>query len=106
MLTAHDCDDNDNKTYPGAASAEPTLCATDVDGDGYGDSTPANTDIDAGTDCDDTQATLNNTDSDQDGVTTCDGDCNDNDIAINTQAQEVCDSEDTDEDCDGLCDNG
>ena len=33
------------------------------------------------------------------------GDCNDTDPAIHPDAQEVCDSDDTDEDCDGLADD-
>lgn len=52
-----DCDDSDAYTYPGAASRESaSACMTDVDGDGYGDSTPASGVV-AGTDCDDSART-------------------------------------------------
>ncbi|MEC7984479.1 MAG: MopE-related protein, partial [Myxococcota bacterium] len=56
-----DCDDTDEFTHPGAAENEsdPTLCMTDADEDGYGDDNPANTDIIAGTDCDDTDSSIN-----------------------------------------------
>ena len=37
-----------------------------------------------GSDCDDTDATLNNYDEDGDGQTSCDGDCNDLDAQLNT----------------------
>jgi hypothetical protein len=53
-----DCDDTDLLAYPGVASAEPTLCTHDLDGDGYGDE-GAQPPLDAGTDCDDADATRN-----------------------------------------------
>ena len=48
-----DCDDNDENTFPGAASNDSTTeCMTDADGDDYG-STVAPTGGTAGSDCDD-----------------------------------------------------
>jgi len=52
-----------------------------------------------GDDCDDTDATLNPADRDGDGVTSCDGDCDDDDGATYPGADEVCDG--ADNDCDG-----
>ena len=53
-----DCDDNDPKTFPGAAFNESsTECMTDADGDGYGSNTPASG-VTAGTDCDDSDASV------------------------------------------------
>ena len=49
----------------------------DIDGDGWGDSTAPRRGK-AGSDCDDTRASLNQSDEDQDGQTSCDGDCDDN----------------------------
>ncbi|MGC6507320.1 MAG: putative metal-binding motif-containing protein [Myxococcota bacterium] len=55
-----DCDDGDPSTYLGAAYIEaPTLCMTDVDGDGYGDLSPSSTAIASGTDCDDNDGNRN-----------------------------------------------
>lgn len=54
-----DCDDTDEFTYPGVASADSsTDCMTDVDLDGYGDDNPA-TGVTAGTDCNDDDAEMN-----------------------------------------------
>ena len=54
-----DCDDRDPYTYPGAAFEDSEdACMTDFDGDGYGDIAPAEY-VDAGTDCDDTDPTVN-----------------------------------------------
>ena len=74
-----DCDDTDDDTWPGIATNEgdPTLCRTDADGDGWGDDTPA-TDVEAGSDCEDADDTVNPT------------------------ATEECDS--VDNDCDGSVD--
>ena len=71
-----DCDDNDEHTFPGAAENDSaTDCMTDVDGDGYGTKTPTGTAV-AGTDCDDTQSSINPgvTDTPDDGIDQdCDG---------------------------------
>ena len=72
-----DCDDDDDDTYPGAASTS-SSCMTDADGDGYGDDSPASG-VTAGDDCDDTDST------------------------VNTAASEICDS--IDNDCDGATDD-
>ena len=75
----------------------------DEDNDGFGDpDTATNTCIAApgyvedGTDCDDTAAFLTPEDTDGDGFSTCTGDCNDGDAAINPNAIEVCDNIDND----------
>ncbi|MEC8277717.1 MAG: MopE-related protein, partial [Myxococcota bacterium] len=53
-----DCDDNDSTTYVGAAqNDDPTACMSDTDGDGFGDSSPSNPNVDAGSDCDDNDST-------------------------------------------------
>ena len=73
-----DCIDTDANVYPGAAISEPTLCTVDSDGDGWGDSA-ATSPLDAGTDCDDSDAALNQDDADQDTYSSCNADCDDND---------------------------
>jgi hypothetical protein len=65
----------------GVASQEPTLCTHDADGDGYGDEFAVSP-LDAGTDCDDTDSTLESSDTDGDGYSSCDGDCDDNDSSV------------------------
>ena len=63
-----DCDDLDPFTYPGVAQLDSTtLCLRDLDGDGYGDDSPANSSISAGTDCDDAQAAISSTTEIADG---------------------------------------
>ena len=50
------CHDQDSQTYPGAATQDSSdNCMTDADEDGYEDDTPEpeNSNIVAGTDCDD-----------------------------------------------------
>ncbi|MCA9688565.1 MAG: hypothetical protein KC636_03090 [Myxococcales bacterium] len=51
-----DCDDSDPDTHPGAAENEPELCATDQDGDGWGDMYPDDPGVDPGGDCNDADA--------------------------------------------------
>jgi hypothetical protein len=77
---AGDCDDNDNRRYPGNAE----IC------DGVDN------------DCD--NIVDENFDRDGDGVTTCGGDCNDNNPNIYPGAPEVCNG--VDDDCDGMIDDG
>ncbi|MEO8066644.1 MAG: MopE-related protein [Flavobacteriales bacterium] len=48
--------------------------------------------------------TLNCTDNDADGFTTCQGDCNDNNLNINPSRPELCNG--IDDDCDGQVDEG
>ncbi|MCB9792361.1 MAG: hypothetical protein H6741_06500 [Alphaproteobacteria bacterium] len=80
-----DCDDTNDttgqRTYPGAASLDSsTVCMKDRDQDLYGDSSPARSGVTAGTDCRDTNA------------------------SINPGAAEVCDGG-TDNDCNGVADD-
>ncbi len=76
-----DCDDSSAATRPGIATNDSTTaCMTDVDGDGWGSTTPSSATAVAGTDCDD-------------------GDPN-----IRPNATETCDGG-VDNDCDGLADD-
>lgn len=58
-----DCDDTDEYTFPGAAENEQgelgTGCLKDRDMDGFGDVTPASSLVTAGTDCNDSDGTIN-----------------------------------------------
>jgi hypothetical protein len=52
-----DCDDSTADAFPGAAPLDDAdACMLDIDGDDYGDATPANAAITQGTDCDDLEA--------------------------------------------------
>ena len=55
-----------------------TLCLRDRDQDGYGDSSPSEG-INSGTDCNDEMAIMTPVDLDGDGLSGCDGDCDDSD---------------------------
>ena len=86
-LITEDCDDEDPKAYPGAAENESsTLCMRDADEDGFGDSNPSNSDIFAGTDCNDGNASILDEDCDGDGVLSIDDggyDCDDYNASVN-----------------------
>jgi hypothetical protein len=72
-----DCDDNNPLAFPGAAELDSeTDCMLDADDDGYGEMTPENSAISAGTDCEDSNAEVNPgaTEIEGDGVdSNCDG---------------------------------
>jgi hypothetical protein len=108
---ADDCNDSDASINPDATE----ICDsadTDEDCNGYAD------DADSGTDSSTQTPFYADSDSDGYGGSTyglyCDapsgyvstnGDCEDTDASINPGATEVCDADDTDEDCDGAVDD-
>ncbi len=100
-----DCDDADEFTYLGAEE----LC-DNLDNDCDGSIPPNETvDVDADGaamcfDCDDDDPGLNLNDQDVDGYTSCGGDCDDYDDAINPGVAEVPGNW-VDEDCDGTYDD-
>lgn len=81
-----DCDDNEVDAYPGA----PAVCDSVMDNDCNGavDVNEADLDGDGFTgcssliDCDDNDPALNQTDGDNDGTSTCEGDCNDSNSSL------------------------
>ncbi len=86
--TDEDCDGLADNDDPSAADAGKTTFYADADSDTYSGSTTARfCDLPAGYEVGD------------------DGDCNDNNPAINPGATEICDELNTDEDCDRLADN-
>lgn len=87
-----DCDDYQRLTYPGAAE----LC-DDRDNN-------CNGVIDEGVRNDAGECAPPCTDTDADGVTTCDGDCDDDAPEVLPGAEEVCDG--VDNDCNGQSDEG
>ena len=126
-----DCDDNDANRNPDAQEicnnidddcdgqtddADPDVDLTgadtfyvDADNDQDGDPTQSITACTrpngyspAFTDCDDNDPAVTGRDVDGDGLTSCDGDCDDFDININPSADEVCNN--ADDDCDTLVD--
>jgi hypothetical protein len=96
-----DCDDEDDDVHPGLAEAcdgvdtdcDGALPPDEVDGDSDG--------YLACEDCDDTDATLNGTDSDGDGWSSCDGDCNDSNAAHNEEATDLV-GDGIDQNCDDV----
>jgi hypothetical protein len=58
----------------------------------------------AATDCDDEDSAVDSLDRDQDGITSCDGDCDDWTAEVFPDNEEVCDG--LNNDCDDLCDEG
>ncbi|MEN9786168.1 MAG: hypothetical protein RLZZ299_1432, partial [Pseudomonadota bacterium] len=99
-------------TYPGAAEHEPWLCASDADGDGYGDSRQLVTSggFEPGSDCDDGSTSVHpgtnesgacGEDWDGDGyVSTLDGGSDCSDVSANVGSNL------TDANCDGVTDTG
>ena len=79
-------------TEPIDTATEPTDTSTEPLWDGDGDGYPADVD------CDDLNPALNYDDVDGDGVSTCDGDCDDMDPWRSPSMVELCD--DVDNDCD------
>jgi hypothetical protein len=85
-----DCDGLADNDDPSAASSGKTRYYSDSDSDGYGSSSSGGTLY-----CDDPGT----------GALTDNSDCNDSNASINPGATEVCDSSNTDEDCDGYADD-
>ena len=99
-----DCDDTNVHSFPGAAEVDSeTECMKDEDQDGYGDSN-AGEGVISGTDCDDTLAVMTPVDLDGDGLSGCDGDCDDTTAQISPAVDEICDG--IDNNCDGIIDEG
>ncbi|MBK6751986.1 MAG: putative metal-binding motif-containing protein [Flavobacteriales bacterium] len=106
-----DCDDSDENVNPDATE----MCdGIDNNCDGQVDEDCAGTECGffngtfQGT-CDGSEMCVNGfcvpcTDNDADGFTTCQGDCDDNNLNINPGAVEVCDG--SDNDCNGTTDEG
>ena len=94
-----DCDNGDATVYPGA----PEGCdGLDTDCDGEIPEGELDGDLDgwiACEDCDDADPDLNLDDADSDGISTCEGDCDDGIMQTYPGAPEICDG--LDNDCDG-----
>jgi hypothetical protein len=80
-LAAVDCDDHDRDIGP----SQTEKCGNQIDDN-------CNTKVDE------------ETDDDSDGITNCEGDCDDKNAATHPGAEEICDGEDND--CNARCDDG
>jgi len=103
-----DCDDRDTAVHPGA---EEVCNGRDDDCDGdLPSSETRDSDSDGDVlceDCDDQASYLNSEDWDGDGLSSCDGDCDDYDEDVHPGAVPTCDgAADVDSDCDGEQDVG
>ncbi|MFT5456379.1 MAG: hypothetical protein ACI9K2_002864 [Myxococcota bacterium] len=100
-----DCDDGHPRVHPGAEETwydgvdQDCDGADDFDQDGDGDRLLAA----GGSDCDDVDPSVTGLDSDADGVSTCDGDCDDDDDRAVPGGPAVC-GDGVDSDCDGVPD--
>ena len=112
VLTADDCDDTAATGSALGAVAEDADCDGVITADDCDDTTATSTvvaedgDCDGsltGDDCDDGDAALNPLDVDGDGLSSCDGDCDDSDPLVNPNAPEVWPNG-VDDDCDGIVD--
>ena len=102
VANSNDCNDIDPYTYPGA---DEYCNSSDDDCDGYADDNPVDGTtwyIDQDSDTYGNPNTTYLSCNQPFGYVADDTDCNDNRAAINPGASEVCDSQDIDEDCDGL----
>ena len=88
-----DCDDDvltGVLTFVGSAAFDAiSLCTRDNDQDGWGDRNPGTVSIDAGGDCDDSDAVINPEDNDNDGASPCGGDCDDTNANVGIAALDV-----------------
>ena len=111
LLDTSDCDDTDSAVNPAATEvcdAVDNDCNGDIDDDdGSVDTSTTGTDFYQDADGDgygDAAASVT-TCAQPTGFVSSDSDCDDGDSAVNPGAIEVCDVDDTDEDCDGLSDD-
>ena len=94
------CDARDNNCDGLVDGDDPVFPGADQDLDGDNSSTCPSS---PGTDCNDFDPAINGLDVDADGESSCDGDCNDENVNFYTGALEYCEGLDTD--CDGLSDD-
>ncbi|MDP2309076.1 MAG: MopE-related protein [Pseudomonadota bacterium] len=101
-----DCDDTDGDAYPGAyeyCDGDDDDCDGDIDEDDAVDAATWYADADADA-YGNASVTVAGCDAPS-GYVSNDDDCNDATAAISPGDTEICDSSDTDEDCDGLADD-